>query len=572
MQRPSLFESDCVIYWKNRFETYVKSKDLDLWHVITNGDFQPIQQNPETKLDEVIPFEKQSDDLKKRLAKNNEAKMVIYNALPRKEYERIFIFNTIITSLKALDEGYSSKNYVRKFLRALHPKWRAKVTAIEESKDLTSLSLDELIGNLKVYEMIIKKDFEIVKAKVERKSLALKAKKESSDEECSTSGSEDEEYAMAIKDFKKFFRVDSCGDPNHLIGECPKPPKDKNQRAFVGGSWSDSGEEDDEKVNNETCLVAQASSEVCSESSYFSDENSSIDDLVLDNEYDKLCKMSLKIITKNKRLKATRNNLEKELSVLKEKVSTLEKNKGVDLECVKCHMLKIENEKLKEEVTRLNKFEKSTQCLNEMLSNQKPSGEKLGLGFNSFEASSSGTKEIKFMKAQKKASSDGGPINMGGPQSVQAAPKTIMGPPPVGTPGSEKNVSFQKSILGPRPKHIIVNNVRVPVASDNEVKQFYKPLSKPGVGFSKPNFRSKTPPPRRVINNYHRPKTPQPKRNIGRQNQPHGFPVTWNNFPCQSYMPWEMCLPFPHPNQLHQMQGMFSTNNFGPMRYWGPNI
>ncbi|GJV98160.1 retrovirus-related pol polyprotein from transposon TNT 1-94 [Tanacetum coccineum] len=163
--------------------------------------------------------------IKEGLAKNNEAKMVIYNALPRKEYERIFMcntakeiwktllithqvllsrFNTIITSLKALDEGYSSKNYVRKFLRALHPKWRAKVMAIEESKDLTSLSLDELIGNIKVHEMIIKKDFEIVKAKVERKSLALKAKKESSDEECSTFGSEDKEYAIAVRDFKKF--------------------------------------------------------------------------------------------------------------------------------------------------------------------------------------------------------------------------------------------------------------------------------------------------------------------------------------------------------------------------------
>ncbi|GKD09826.1 hypothetical protein Tco_1189511 [Tanacetum coccineum] len=45
-------------------------------------------------------------------------------------------FNTIITSLKALDEGYSGKNYVRKFLRALHPKWRAKVTAIKEIKRL----------------------------------------------------------------------------------------------------------------------------------------------------------------------------------------------------------------------------------------------------------------------------------------------------------------------------------------------------------------------------------------------------------------------------------------------------
>ncbi|GJY53279.1 zf-CCHC domain-containing protein [Tanacetum coccineum] len=328
-------------------------------------------------------------------------------------------FNTIITSLKALYEGYSSKNYVRKFLRALHPKWKAKVMAFEESKDITSLSLDELIGNLKFHEMIIKKDSKIVKAKVERKSFALKDKKESSDEECLTSESEDKEYAMAVRDFKKFFkrrgrfvrqhrndkktfqrsRDDKngkgdkkcfrCGDPNHLIGECTKPSKDKNQRAFVGGSWSDSGEEDDEKVKDETCLVAQASNELCFESSYFSDENSSIDDLVLDNEYDKLCKISLKIMTKNKRLKATRNSLEKERGILKEKVSTLKKNKGVDLECVKCHMLKIKNEKLKEEVIRLTKFEKSTHfCLNEMVkSNQKPSGEKLDLGFNSFEAS-----------------------------------------------------------------------------------------------------------------------------------------------------------------------------------------
>ncbi|GKF71441.1 zf-CCHC domain-containing protein, partial [Tanacetum coccineum] len=161
-------------------------------------------------------------------------------------------FNTIITCLKALDEGYSSMNYVRKFLRALHPKWREKVTAIEESKDLTSLYLDELVGNLKVHEMIIKKDSEIVKVKVERKSLALKAKKESSDEECTTSKSEDEEYCMAVRDFKKFFKrrgrfvrqprndkktfqrihddkndksdrkCFKCGDPNHLIGECPK--------------------------------------------------------------------------------------------------------------------------------------------------------------------------------------------------------------------------------------------------------------------------------------------------------------------------------------------------------------
>nr|GEW15112.1 UBN2 domain-containing protein [Tanacetum cinerariifolium] len=116
-------------------------------------------------------------------------------------------FNTIITSLKPLDEGFASKNYVRKFHRELHPKWRAKVTAIEESNDLTSLSLDELIRNLKVYVVIIKKDSEMVKGKREQsRSLALKAKNKYSDEDSSTFDSEDEEYSMAMRDFKKIFK------------------------------------------------------------------------------------------------------------------------------------------------------------------------------------------------------------------------------------------------------------------------------------------------------------------------------------------------------------------------------
>ncbi|GJV24878.1 retrovirus-related pol polyprotein from transposon opus [Tanacetum coccineum] len=152
----------------------------------------------------------------------------------RKEYERIFmcntakeiwktllithqdesidsafaIFNTIINSLKSLDKGYSSKKYVRKFLRALHPKWRAKVMAIEESKDLTSLSLDELIRN-------------------------LKAKKKSSDEEC--------------------FRLLEVKMKNTTW---PLETSRSSSR-----EENDSGEEDDEKVKDETCLVAQASNE-----------------------------------------------------------------------------------------------------------------------------------------------------------------------------------------------------------------------------------------------------------------------------------------------------------------------
>nr|GEU74050.1 UBN2 domain-containing protein [Tanacetum cinerariifolium] len=116
-------------------------------------------------------------------------------------------FNTIITSLKAHYESFPRKNYVMKIFKPLHPKWHAKVTAIEESKNLTSLSLDELIGYLKFYEVIIKNDSKMVKCKrKQNRSLALKAKKKYSDEDSSISDSEDEEYAMAVRDFKKFFK------------------------------------------------------------------------------------------------------------------------------------------------------------------------------------------------------------------------------------------------------------------------------------------------------------------------------------------------------------------------------
>ncbi|GKA50772.1 hypothetical protein Tco_0743845 [Tanacetum coccineum] len=107
------------------------------------------------------------------------------------------IFNTIITSLKVLDESFLSRNHVRKLLRALPTKWHPKVTAIEESKDLSTLPLDELIDNLKVYEVVLEKDSEISKSKKEKyKSLALKARKVLSEEEATSSDSDDEEYAM----------------------------------------------------------------------------------------------------------------------------------------------------------------------------------------------------------------------------------------------------------------------------------------------------------------------------------------------------------------------------------------
>ncbi|GJY14463.1 zf-CCHC domain-containing protein [Tanacetum coccineum] len=469
MQRPPLFEANCFIYWKNRFETYVKSKDIDLWYIIAHGNYKPTIKDKDGK-DVVTPYEKLDENQKKMLSKNDEAKMVLYNALPKKEYERIFMcdtaqniwdslitthqgnkqvkdnkidlfvqkyeefsitddetidcafsrFNTIITSLKALDESFSSRNHVRKFLRALPSKWRPKVTAIEESKDLSKLSLDELIGNLKVYEVILEKDLEIVKNKKEKyKSLALKAKQVLSDDDTSSSDSNDEEYAMAVSDFKKFFRrrgkfvrqpyddkknfqkikkerredrrCFKCGDPNHLISDCPKNSSG-DQKAFVVGSWSDSG---DDSKKEEICLMAH-SNKVLSDNLYYS--SSSLDNESRENEYDKLGQISLKIINKNKHLKAKNESLKKTINELKTKLDTLEKGKETSSNCDACNVLRLEVNSLK---LKLASFENSSSSLQKMVEMQKPSKDKCGLGYTETIASSRNTK-IKNLGDQLK--------------------------------------------------------------------------------------------------------------------------------------------------------------------------
>ncbi|GJZ72197.1 zf-CCHC domain-containing protein [Tanacetum coccineum] len=351
---------------------------------------------------------------------------------------------------------------------------------------------------------------ETVKSKREQsRSIALKARKDSSDDDSSTSDSEDEEYAMAVRDFKKFFKrrgrfvrqpheerksfqrnkddkngkgerkCFKCGDPNHLVGECPKLSRYQNQKAFVGGSWSDSDEDEEEKTNDEKCLMAKASNEVFSETEYFSDDQSSLDENDLDNEYSRLCKLGLKVMAKNKTLKQAKIELENEVLELKDRLSRLEKGKEVIEECKLCQDLKLENEKLRKEISRLNQFNDSSHSLKKIINSQKTFKDKSGLGFNFTKESPSKTKQVKSVKAQE----------------VESKEKFIE--------------------LNSKPKFILINNTKILIATDDEVKHFYKPSLKPGVGFTKPTMRSKTPPPRKTNSPRPRSRTPQPRRDQG---------------------------------------------------------
>ncbi|GJR69703.1 hypothetical protein Tco_0015768 [Tanacetum coccineum] len=100
---------------------------------------------------------------------------------------------------------------------------------------------------------------------------------------------------MAVRDFKKFFKRQgrfviqphdekksplkeedsitgkskrkcfSCINPNHLMWRNAQNHQEtKYQRAFVGGTWSDSDEDKEEKTKDENYLMAKASNEIVS--------------------------------------------------------------------------------------------------------------------------------------------------------------------------------------------------------------------------------------------------------------------------------------------------------------------
>ena len=106
----------------------------------------------------------------------------------------------IINSAFNLGETIPKPKVVRKVLRSLPERFHAKITAIEESKDINSIPLMELVGNLQTYELGLTRIGKGSKSK----SMSLKAKSNETDE-----SSDDEDSKMKsyiTRQFKKFMK------------------------------------------------------------------------------------------------------------------------------------------------------------------------------------------------------------------------------------------------------------------------------------------------------------------------------------------------------------------------------
>ena len=106
----------------------------------------------------------------------------------------------IVNSAFSLGETISKPKIVRKVFRSLPERFHAKITTIEELKDIDKIPLTELVGNLQTYELGLTR----IGKSSKNKSMALKAKSSDTDESSDNEDSKIKSYIT--RQFKKFMK------------------------------------------------------------------------------------------------------------------------------------------------------------------------------------------------------------------------------------------------------------------------------------------------------------------------------------------------------------------------------
>jgi len=283
-------------WWKTNFYSYVMGLDEELWDILEDGVGDLVLDEEGAAIDR----NKHTSEQKKLYKKHHKIRGSLVTAIPKAKYmkksdkstakamfaslcanyegskkvreaktlmlvhqyelfkikddesiEQMYSrFQTLVSELQILKKSYVASDHVRKILRSLPARWRPKVTAIKEVKDLNTLSVEDLVSSLKVHEIGLNEHEPTKKVK----SIALPFKGESSkafkvieseDESPDGDSNEDLTEKMAMLSnkleyltkknikflskrggYKSFKKEDqkgcfNCKKPEHFIADCP---------------------------------------------------------------------------------------------------------------------------------------------------------------------------------------------------------------------------------------------------------------------------------------------------------------------------------------------------------------
>ena len=236
---PPLFDGINYAYWKVRMRVFLQSLNEKVWQAVEIGQTKPKEASTD------------QDEAKIKAANfNGRALNALFIAVTNEEFKKMSFTETtkeawtilqttyegtkaikdsklqrlttsfeeikmeedesfdefyvklkdIVNSTFNLGETITEPKIVRKVFRSLLERFYAKITAIEESKDIDKIPLTELVGNLQTYELGLTRIGKTGKGK----SMALKAKSNETDE---SSDDEDSKMKSYIpRQFKKFMK------------------------------------------------------------------------------------------------------------------------------------------------------------------------------------------------------------------------------------------------------------------------------------------------------------------------------------------------------------------------------
>ncbi|XP_050897907.1 uncharacterized protein LOC127104796 [Lathyrus oleraceus] len=202
------------------------------------------------------------------------------------------IFQVLVSGLQVLNKGYTTSDHVKKILRSLPVRYKPKVTAIQEAKDLNTLNLESLI-TAKVSQVWESEE-----------AYHVEGSKDDSDDEEITFITKRFQYlakknkrlfgrSSGFKGFSSREKKDdhkgcfNCKKPSNFIAKCPELQNEKSKKGnFQKDSFrnkfkkslmvmwdglhnEEDSEKDEEKVN--IVLMALTSSDTESDSDYGSE-------------------------------------------------------------------------------------------------------------------------------------------------------------------------------------------------------------------------------------------------------------------------------------------------------------
>ncbi|KAK2374648.1 gag-protease polyprotein [Trifolium repens] len=335
-----------------------------------------------------------------------------FENLRMEDEETISEFNTrirdVANSTFTLGEKIPEEKLARKILRSLPKRFNMKVTAIEESQDLSTMKVDELIGSLQTFEMSLDD-----KPEKKMKNLAFKSEESQTDDELS------EALAYLIKNFNKSLsrlqarykpnvpdkrsniktqgktkeentskqnkevRCFECEGFGHIRPECPNFLR--KQKKGMAATLSDSEEEKEaEPTNKAFAGTFETSSSISNEDLLQEELDERYNNLTV--KWEQSCELirrqdkEMEKVTQEKEaLKTSTAELRKQVTLLSQEKEALEASTVVLKEQVT-----LSNSKLTEMTKSVRMLNKGTDMLEEVLELGRNPSDKKGVGYDNY--------------------------------------------------------------------------------------------------------------------------------------------------------------------------------------------